>query len=93
MTGHQIAIVLDAYLTLDGRCRQITDLGNDGTSEPDQAAKQKYIYVTNGMCFIDPYAIQQAQYNGCNDAANGAFDRFLGAQSRTQFVFYPGNHL
>ena len=87
MTGHQIAIVFDANLTFDGRCGQVTNLRNDRTGQANQTAQQQYIYVSNGMCLIDPYAIQQAQHNRSDDAAYRTFDGFLRAQGRTKLVF------
>ena len=87
MTRHQITIVLDTYLTLDGRCRQVTDLGNTGAGKTDQTAQQQYIYIIHGMCFVDPHTVQQTQYDGCDDTANGTFNSLFRTQYRAQFLF------
>ena len=87
MTWHQITVVFDAYLSFDGRCRKVTNLRNDRTCKANQTAQQQYIHIIHGVSFIDPYAIQQTQHDGCDDTAYRTFNGFLGAQYRAEFIF------
>ena len=79
MPGQKIPVILNANLTLDGRSRKVTNLGEDGTEESHQTAEQQHIYPCNGVETVNPKTIKQAKHQCRNDTTDRAFNGFFRA--------------